>query len=84
VTRNGEPINRVGVKDSIDPNISYSRSFGEWEAAVAAGLDLWEWENNEYPRWFKARVIAWHRLHGLIELHTQDAVARKSRRKGGK
>lgn len=81
MTRNGEPIATVGVKDSIDPNISYSRGFGEWEAATAAGLDMWEWENNGYPRWFKARVIAWHRSHGLIELHTQDAVARKARSK---
>lgn len=84
VTRNGEPISNVGVKDSIDPNISYSRSFGEWEAATSVGLDLWKWENDVYPRKFKARVIAFHRLHGLVELHTQDAVAQKSRKKGGR
>ena len=73
----------MGVRNAVDPHISYSRSFGEWEAAVAVGLDLWKWENNEYPRWFKARVLAFHKCRNLIELHSQDAVARKAK-KGGK
>lgn len=85
-TRFGRPIKEVEVKNSVDPKISYSMSFGEWEAAHAARLDLWKWEMNEYPPWFKARVIAWHRTHDLIEMHKQDALAesinRRSKRRG--
>jgi hypothetical protein len=71
------PIRDVRVKDSVDPQISYSESFGEWEAAHAANLDLWAWEQNKYPPWFKVRVIAWYNAHNLVELHKQDALARK-------
>ena len=42
--------------------------FAEWEACHAAGCDLWRWYNNEYPRDFKARVMAWHELHTLVGL----------------
>ena len=60
-------------------------SFEQWEAAAAAGLDLWRWDNNEYPRRFMARVVAWHELHALIELHKGDAAEQaqaKERRRG--
>jgi len=76
VTRFGLPIRQIHVKDSIDPQIGYSESFGEMEAAHAANLNLWEWEQGTYPRWFKARVIAWYNMHNLIELHKQDALSR--------
>lgn len=69
------------MRYTIDPGIEYAPSFAEWEAAVAAGLDLWQWETGQYPVWFRARVLAWHRLHGLVRLHTQDAVERKARRR---
>ena len=60
-------------------------SFAEWEAAVAAGAtlaDLERWDAGAFPREFKARVLAWHKLHGLIEAHVQDA-ARRAAKKGG-
>ena len=44
---------------------------------VAAGATLSEalaWERGEiFPPWFKARVIAWHRLRGLVQSHVHDA-----------
>jgi hypothetical protein len=75
------PIREISVRDAVDPRIGYSVSFGEWEAAHAAGLDLWKWEQGEYPRWFRTRVIAWHNMHSLIELHKQDALSRSMKAK---
>lgn len=69
------------VLDSVDPHISHNNSFLEMEAAAAAGLDLWQWENGEYPKWFRVRIVAWYNMHNLVELHRQDAVARHMRRK---
>ena len=66
------------MKDSVDPAISYSMVFEEWQAAVDTGLDLWKWYKDEYSRDFKVRVIAFNNLRKLIEMHTQAAVAQKS------
>ena len=77
MTRNGVPISQVQVRTAVDANIDFGMSFAEWEAACAAGLNLWDWENNKYPVPFKAKVIAWHKLHRLIEIHQEDAVSKK-------
>ena len=55
--------------------------FSEWEAAHAAGLNLYEWEIGKYPRWFKTRVLAWHKLHQLVDMHKQDALSKDMERK---
>ena len=52
--------------------------FEEWQAAADSGLDLYKWYNDEYPRQFKVMVIAFNNLRRLVEMHTQDAVAKKS------
>lgn len=55
--------------------------FGEWEAAIAAGATLSElerWDASGFPREFRARVLAWYELHGLIEAHVQDAARRRN------
>ena len=57
-------------------------AFAEWQAAAAAGLDLWAWEQGEYPVRFMERVIAWWNLSNLVKTHGQDAVQRASNRKG--
>jgi hypothetical protein len=50
----------------------------EWEAAVAAGASLDElFRLEEYPKSFRARLIAWYSYHKLTELHAQDAAAPK-------
>jgi len=72
VTRFGEPITDVAIK-TITHGIKYEYPFFEYEAAAAAHLDLWRWEENEYPNWFKAKVMAWYKLHGMIEAHIADA-----------
>jgi hypothetical protein len=53
-------------------------SFVEWDAAVMCNLDLWKWENDLYPKWFKEKTIAFYNLKGLVDLHTNDAQARKA------
>ncbi len=79
VKRNGEPIEDVGVRDSVDPHISYSVHYSEWDAAIAAGATLDELLRLEqYPIMFRAKLIAWHNYHRAIEMHAQDAVNRKS------
>ena len=58
----------------------------EYEAVVAAGLDLWEWEQGNYPMYFRANVLAWHRNHILKDIHSQDVVSSvtEAKRKKGK
>lgn len=56
--------------------------FAEFEACIAAGLDVERWQNFSYPNELKAKVIAWHHLHNQIAVHSEDAVQRKMARKG--
>ena len=81
MTRSGVDIREHPLKDAVDPGIAYATSFAEWEAGTAAGLDMWRWEANGYPMEFKARVLAWFGLHGLVKAHSEDAVNRKAARK---
>mgnify|MGYP001158989645 FL=1 len=55
--------------------------FAEWEAAVAAGLNLWDWDQNRYPKQFKVKVLAWYELHNLVQAHIEDARATKANTK---
>ena len=75
--RRGLPIESVPIRNAVNSQIQYGFSFAEWEAMVAAGATLSEalaWERGEiFPPWFKARVIAWHRLRGLVQSHVHDA-----------
>jgi len=66
----------VGVSGAVDPHITYSQEFSEWDACIECRLDLWEWVNNHYPTWFKAKAIAFNNSRKLIKLHTEDALAR--------
>ena len=84
----GVPIDQARVRGAVNPGITSSASFAEWEAAVAAGLDLWAWESGDYPPLFKARVVAWYQAHRLVQLHTEAAMAqaaeRQQRRRKGR
>jgi hypothetical protein len=42
---------------------------------------MWAWETGVYSNDFKARAIAWWRLHRLLETHKQAASIPK-RKKG--
>lgn len=80
VRRNGDPIEDARAKNAVDPHISYSMHFSEWEAAVAAGASLDELMRlDEYPKKFRAKLIAWHEFHKLMILHTQDAATPKAK-----
>lgn len=71
----GTPIQEMGLGSSaVNVGITYSPIFSEFEACVAAGLDLERWVNGEYERAFRAHVIAWHEGKHLIEAHTKAAV----------
>ena len=83
MTRGGEPIETAAIRNRRDfsnPHIAYSFEFEQWQAARAAGLDLWRWENHEYPTSFMEKVIAWYRSNGQIEQHTADASISLSKR----
>jgi len=69
------------LKDAVDPSITYEMAYAEFDACIAAGLDLWAWENNVYPKEFKVMVIAWHRLNRYIRSHTEQAIADKLKKK---
>jgi len=74
VTRNGIGIDAHPIRNKgKNPNISYKMPFLEWQAGVAANLDMWQWEQNIYPNWFKARTIEWYLGHEMVEAHTKDA-----------
>lgn len=64
------------MKNSVLTGIELSPLMQEWEAAHAAGLNLYDWESGKYDTGFKARVIAWHSRHTELDLHRQDAVNR--------
>lgn len=81
MTRSGIPIEDYPVKHGVNVNITYSPAYAELEACIAANLDPWRWERGAYSVPFKAKIIAWHQLHQLIELNAQDAVQRKANRK---
>lgn len=80
----GQPIIDAPVKGAVRPGITYAASFAEWEAATAAGVDLWRWETGGYPPAFKARVLAWHLLHRLVDLHGESAAIEAARKKAGR
>lgn len=82
MTRNGEPIETVAVREAVETGISYSQRFAEWEACIAAGLDIERWEAGGYPIALKAAALAWHRGHVQVALHSQDAAAAKARAHG--
>jgi hypothetical protein len=78
VLRNGEPIEDARAKNAVDPHISFSVHYNEFDAAIAAGATLEELSMLEtYPKSFRAKLIAWHNFHKLIEMHSQDAATPK-------
>lgn len=73
------------MRDAVDPHISFSMGFLEWEAAVAAGATLDElvkWEERSYPKQFMAKVVAWYQYHCLVKTHQEDAARPKKGKRG--
>lgn len=43
---------------------------------------MWRWEMpNGFPLRFKAKVLAWYRLHKQVQMHSEAAVAKASETK---
>ena len=91
MTKNGVPLQESHLKFGINTGIKETPAMTEYSAVVAAGVDLWEWEqpwNPEegrgFPSWFRANVLAWHRSHQLKETHSSDQVAVTQEREGKK
>lgn len=66
----------------VNTNITYSMCFEEWDACTGTSLNLWDWENNAYPLWFKIKIVAYWRLKKMVKNHTEDAVIKDNKRKG--
>lgn len=48
---------------------------------MAAGESLIKWFRNDYSLAEKSFVVAWYRRHREVESHTNDAVAKESKKK---
>lgn len=79
--RKGEDIRSISVFGAVNPGITYSPLYREFDACVACGLDLWSWWNGTYPVSFKAKVIAYNNMRNLVKVHTDDAVNRAQQQK---
>jgi hypothetical protein len=80
-------LRQVRLRNAIDAGITYSMAFAQWEAAVAAGAtmdELYRMERGEYPKWFVAKVMAWHNVHSLVEAHKEDASAIEAQKRARK
>ena len=79
MTRHRTPIRDAGLspKSVVRAGIEYGMKFAEYEACIAAGLNLQRWTDGEYARWLMADVVAWHELHNLISVHQHDAAMGK-------
>ena len=80
MTRHGEPISKLSIRNKLHHGVTYSSRFEEWESCIAAGLDIAKWEDNEYTSRLKGYVIAWYRVHNMIESHVQDAGIDRAKR----
>lgn len=78
------PISDVHVTGGVDAGISYSPGYANLNAAIAAGAsmdELLKWEQGEYPQWFMARVVVWHRHVAQIDAVVQNAIQKKAKKK---
>ena len=84
MARNGIPIGERSLRHSLNTGITYAAGFEQWEAAVAASLDLEQLHQGGYDNEFLAYVVAWWRARNQIAAHQADAReehARRGRRK---
>jgi len=54
------------------------------DACIAAGIDPRDWLSGEVHVKVKSKVMAWHRLQELIEMHSQEAVNNKQEQEAKK
>lgn len=72
----------MGVRNAVNPHISYSPEYSVFDAAIAAGATLDELSKLEkYPKTFRAKLVAWFNYHNAIEMHSQDAANPKPKKR---
>lgn len=84
MTRGGEAITEAPLKNKrafVSAGIEASLDYVSFDAAIAAHLDVEKWDAGGYPRHVMARVVAWHKLTSLIEMHQADASIRRQKGK---
>lgn len=83
ILRDDEPIHIVPLRNTVRTGIASGdvrlefemvSEYEEREAAVFAGIPWIEWMTIDTRE--RAACVAHYRLHGLTQLHSQDAVAR--------
>jgi hypothetical protein len=90
VTRHDLPIETVGVSPDVRVNTGISfgnMSYPLWEAAVSCGAtldELLKLDEGSYPTWFVAKFLAYHEIRQSIEMHVEDAKARKMKQQAKK
>lgn len=75
----GQPILKLEPRNKLNHGITTSAHYEEWEACIAAGLDIEKWEYGGYSTRFKAHAIAWHRLHNAVDMMLSDAAIEKQK-----
>lgn len=81
--RMGVPILEYPLsKPPPNSGITTTLLFAEFEACIAAGLDIDRWMSGGYDKMLKAYVVAWYRLHSAVESHGNDAAMADANRKG--
>lgn len=84
VRRHNIPIKNLRLKESVDPNISYSEAYAEMDALIAAGASIDEldkWINGGYSPRLLAWVRQWYISNALIKAHAEEASADSAKRK---
>lgn len=71
----------VHAKVQLRTNIRHKMLFEQFDACVAAGLDLEKWFFGmpSYPQELKEMVVAWYELKSAISLHVEDARYKASK-----
>ncbi len=88
VLRDGEPIQAARLRTSVRTGIDYNDvrielglipEFEEREVAVYVLTPWSEWQELRVEE--RAAAVAQYRLHNLISVHVEDAIAREAERK---
>lgn len=81
VTRHNSDIREYATDNSVATGIGFNPSYEQWDACIASGLSIQVWESGGYPPSLMAKVVAWHRLHTLVQSHKDDAVSKEIKRR---
>ena len=76
--RNGVPIEDAAFHGKVSSaGITHGSRYIEWEACIAARLDIERWENGGYDVKLMAAAVAWFVDHLLVKQHSADAANKR-------